>query len=64
MNDISFKLRMGLTLAVLATGSIMYSQGKTVTSHKGDCQLTVPPTGAWSPCSESPARPITSGAPR
>jgi hypothetical protein len=75
MNDITYKLRMGLTLAALAAGSILYAQGKTVTSHKGDCQLTVPadwnvtpmfgmansPDNKWSATLTSPANTTTLG---
>jgi hypothetical protein len=43
MNVIVLNLRIGLTLAALAAGTILCAQeGKKVTSHDGSCQVTVP----------------------
>jgi hypothetical protein len=42
MKEIAFGIRTGLALAVVAAGSMMWAQGKPVTSHDGSCQVTVP----------------------
>jgi hypothetical protein len=43
MKNINQNLMMGLTLAALAAGSILYAQqGKTITNHDGTCQATSP----------------------
>jgi hypothetical protein len=43
MKNINQSMRMGLTLAALAAGSILCAQsGKTITNHDGTCQATAP----------------------